>query len=415
VRSWRIPHASRVGEVFAAEGECVRAAQVERFLISKELTMKSPFQIPKHPTRARRWPHLAWLQATILALALPGSMAAEGPIASVQESLKRQQFYFGEATGIVDDDTRAALRRFQIRHGLPCTGEIDGATLQALAGNPAAVQPISEAQVAASKAAPQPTPAVVDKDRQFLQKIETGIEPPPAVQTAPPAAPTSPPPAPAPPIAAPQPVPPVAVSKPAETPAPSRSVNPPASVPMRSTATVSFPPVPVRREVAAPSQPTAPTAAVKPTYIEMNEGSDAPRQEAPKPVTASRQSLEKPRESTSSNTEKPRTVQSRTVPGAREVKPPSIASAPSRRAEVETSAPPSQVAVEQNPPGALPTRGTTVTRTTTTGTGPDGRTYIYEKTTTTTTGKATPEIRRAIPVEPRRKAGGFKLFKDDDN
>ena len=59
-------------------------------------------------------------------------IAAEMPISAVQETLKREQFFYGEPSGVLDEPTHAALRRFQIRYGLPVSGEIDKATLQAL-------------------------------------------------------------------------------------------------------------------------------------------------------------------------------------------------------------------------------------------------------------------------------------------
>ena len=62
------------------------------------------------------------LHAVVLAISFHGLTAAEGPVSAVQNALKQQQFYFGETTGELDDGTRAALRRFQIRHGLPATG-----------------------------------------------------------------------------------------------------------------------------------------------------------------------------------------------------------------------------------------------------------------------------------------------------
>jgi hypothetical protein len=369
-------------------------------------------------------------------------MAAEGPIAAVQDSLKRQQFYAGEATGIMDDATRGALRRFQIRHGLPCTGEIDAATLQTLVGNPAAVQPASEAQVAASKAAPQPAAAVVEKDRQFLQKIETGIEPvAPAVQVAPPSQPPAPapsvttreaappaqvapnfqlapPPAPAPPAPAParssttrEPAASVAVSRSVGAPKPARSANPPGIVPASSfpAATESRPPAPERRELSVATKPVAPAVVSKPTFIEMNAKSDAPTPEASRQAVAASQ----PGEVATRKIERP---PGRNVSELRELKPAPIASAPLRRTEQLTSAPASPVG-ETSPPEAVPSRGTKVIRTTTTTTGPDGRTYIHEKKTTISTGKPAPEIeiRRAEPVQPRRKAPGFfeKLFSEE--
>ncbi|MBE6611759.1 MAG: peptidoglycan-binding protein [Ruminococcaceae bacterium] len=39
----------------------------------------------------------------------------------------------GEPDGVLNDDTMADIRRFQARHGLPATGEVDKATWNALA------------------------------------------------------------------------------------------------------------------------------------------------------------------------------------------------------------------------------------------------------------------------------------------
>jgi hypothetical protein len=58
----------------------------------------------------------------------------------------------------------------------------------------------------------------------------------------------------------------------------------------------------------------------------------------------------------------------------------------------------------------LDSGGVRIIRSTTRVTGPDGRTY-----TKTTTYPGTVPVRRAEPVEPRRKKEGFfdRLFKDD--
>ena len=76
------------------------------------------------------------LRAPILAglvLVVPFLLhAADGPVAEVQEALKKERFYFGESNGRLDDATRGGLRRYQIYNGLPVTGEMDAPTLQAL-------------------------------------------------------------------------------------------------------------------------------------------------------------------------------------------------------------------------------------------------------------------------------------------
>jgi hypothetical protein len=75
--------------------------------------MKSLFQIQRQTTCVRRACgslQRACLRVAFLAIAFHSAIAADGPISAVQEALKRQQFYFGEATGELDEDTRAALR-----------------------------------------------------------------------------------------------------------------------------------------------------------------------------------------------------------------------------------------------------------------------------------------------------------------
>ncbi len=136
------------------------------------------------------------LCAVVLAVFLQSSIAADGPVSAVQDALKREKFYFGESTGELDDGTRAALRRFQIRQGLPPTGEIDTATVEKLqASTPAASPPAVVTAPPASK----PIEAIAEKDRQFLQRVESGLEPQsPKAEVAPPeasqaSAPTVPP------------------------------------------------------------------------------------------------------------------------------------------------------------------------------------------------------------------------------
>lgn len=117
-------------------------------------------------------------------------IAAEMPISAVQETLKREQLFYGEPTGVLDEPTHAALRRFQIRYGLPVSGEIDKASLQALqnprekdaAGAPAPVA--GAASKDASAAA-----ATSEKDREFLRDLERTGTAPGNVPAAPPEVP----------------------------------------------------------------------------------------------------------------------------------------------------------------------------------------------------------------------------------
>jgi peptidoglycan hydrolase-like protein with peptidoglycan-binding domain len=77
-------------------------------------------------------------------------------IASVQQSLKDQGFYYGEISGKKDADTTAAIRRYQIRNGLQITGDLNAETRKSLGlRGGAATQP-----AAATRATPPPRPSM---------------------------------------------------------------------------------------------------------------------------------------------------------------------------------------------------------------------------------------------------------------
>jgi len=60
------------------------------------------------------------------------AVRADQMIESAQQTLKDQGFYYGEVTGEKNSETAAAIRRYQIRNGLPVTGELDEATSRSL-------------------------------------------------------------------------------------------------------------------------------------------------------------------------------------------------------------------------------------------------------------------------------------------
>jgi len=85
----------------------------------------------------------SWLRPSLLAVAIfvgavrPVSaeeLSADSRVALVQQALKLQHFYYGEVDGNLDCATQGALRRFQFRNGLPGTGAMDDATVEALTG-----------------------------------------------------------------------------------------------------------------------------------------------------------------------------------------------------------------------------------------------------------------------------------------
>ncbi len=99
-------------------------------------------------------------KAFVFLLLLTVSCSADDQTRRVQSALSEAGFYFGTADGKMGDETRAALRRFQIRNGLDVSGEPSPETLAALKiqdGSGPAPATQDEAQVAASAPAPSET------------------------------------------------------------------------------------------------------------------------------------------------------------------------------------------------------------------------------------------------------------------
>jgi peptidoglycan hydrolase-like protein with peptidoglycan-binding domain len=95
-------------------------------------------------------------------------------ITNVQNRLKADGFYSGKPTGLLDDDTSFALRRFQIRHGLSASGRLDAATAK---------------EINASAPQPAPTPPTLNGTWRRLPNGEMQfVEERPATTTAPAAA-----------------------------------------------------------------------------------------------------------------------------------------------------------------------------------------------------------------------------------
>jgi peptidoglycan hydrolase-like protein with peptidoglycan-binding domain len=78
----------------------------------------------------------------VLPFLLTITLWADDLTRSVQQRLKDQGFYYGNVDGRESSETTAALRRFQIRHGLKVTGQLDEPTIRSLGvtrNNPDAV------------------------------------------------------------------------------------------------------------------------------------------------------------------------------------------------------------------------------------------------------------------------------------
>jgi peptidoglycan endopeptidase LytE len=67
-----------------------------------------------------------------LAVFMTGALLADEQTRLLQERLREQGFYYGEVNGHGGDETSAAIRRYQIRHGLRVTGQANDETLRSL-------------------------------------------------------------------------------------------------------------------------------------------------------------------------------------------------------------------------------------------------------------------------------------------
>lgn len=104
-------------------------------------------------------------------------------IASAQQVLKDQGFYYGEITGKKDADTIAAVRRYQIRNGLQVTGELNAETQNSLGVKGSAAPP------PVARATPTPLPRVTTtpppetRDLRDENPPQTYEEPQPQIAT----------------------------------------------------------------------------------------------------------------------------------------------------------------------------------------------------------------------------------------
>ena len=79
---------------------------------------------------------IALFTATI-GLSLVTSVSADDNVREVQTKLSDEGLYYGEIDGAYSSDLSAALSRYQIRNGLPITGQLDVETSNALGAKPA--------------------------------------------------------------------------------------------------------------------------------------------------------------------------------------------------------------------------------------------------------------------------------------
>ena len=75
--------------------------------------------------------------AVAVTLSVVASVSADDNVREVQEKLRDGGFYTGEIDGAYSPRLSAALTRYQIRNGLPITGQLDVDTSKALGAKPA--------------------------------------------------------------------------------------------------------------------------------------------------------------------------------------------------------------------------------------------------------------------------------------
>ncbi|HKR54290.1 MAG TPA: peptidoglycan-binding domain-containing protein [Chthoniobacterales bacterium] len=110
------------------------------------------------------------IATVILAIALVQATRADSTVQEAQQELKEQGYYFGQISGEKDADTTAAIRRFQIRSGLPITGELDEQTLRTLRSG------------TASSSAPTNTPQSERRENNETEQSGEATPPPREMQ-----------------------------------------------------------------------------------------------------------------------------------------------------------------------------------------------------------------------------------------
>ena len=87
--------------------------------------------------------------AVSIGVAVAGSVSADENVRQIQTKLSNEGLYSGEIDGAYSRDLSAALTRYQVRNGLPITGQLDAETSEALGAKPAVTEQ-SEADSAQS-------------------------------------------------------------------------------------------------------------------------------------------------------------------------------------------------------------------------------------------------------------------------
>jgi putative peptidoglycan binding protein len=108
--------------------------------------------------------------------ALAASVHANENVRAVQGKLRDGGFYLGEIDGAYSSQLSAALSRYQIRNGLPITGQLDAETAKALGAKPAVATSSANDQARTSETWQR----LRKSDKEFLSKTERPATPVPS-------------------------------------------------------------------------------------------------------------------------------------------------------------------------------------------------------------------------------------------
>jgi peptidoglycan hydrolase-like protein with peptidoglycan-binding domain len=100
---------------------------------------------------------------------------SEDNVREVQTKLREAGLYFGEIDGVYSSELAAALGRYQIRNGLPITGQLDVDTSKALGAKPAVAT-----RAATREQSSETWRRLLTGEQQTLAKNNAGVAPSPA-------------------------------------------------------------------------------------------------------------------------------------------------------------------------------------------------------------------------------------------
>jgi hypothetical protein len=116
------------------------------------------------------------LFAVTIGFALAASVCANDNVRAVQTKLRDGGFYFGEIDGAYSSELAAALSRYQIRNGLPVTGQLDIDTAKALGAKPA----VTTSSANDSARTSETWQRLRKSDKEFLARMERRAAPAPS-------------------------------------------------------------------------------------------------------------------------------------------------------------------------------------------------------------------------------------------